>query len=366
MCALHASWRPVTARTTVGHVRANAAIPLESAAIVTTMSIVRPSGRPRARRGAKAEPKIWITPVNDRARPIVTASSRYSSRRTNSRRVFIPWLPRLLMNMRTNSARRTVLRQMKVKPSPTSVFTLSRPSSSPAWNICDRSEVDVVERRHAQEDGERRHVEQRGQPERVRGSVRAAERERADGESAEAWADDAGHAVGGEVRRVRRGELVGLDERGDDTEVRRDPPDHLERAEDERDAVEEAEGEEAEVDGDRDEGRPDHAEDRGDAQEAPLLGPIDEGSGERAEEHVGDRLDDAKDRRRADVVRQVQDEERQRETHDLVADGSRGDRRGEEREPLVAQRPGSHGATIGTNDSRRLPLRSQRRALPDG
>ena len=33
---------------------------------------------------AKAEPKIWMTPVNDKARPIVSASRRYSSRRTNS------------------------------------------------------------------------------------------------------------------------------------------------------------------------------------------------------------------------------------------------------------------------------------------
>ena len=33
----------------------------------------------------------------------------------------MPWLPRLLMNMRTKSARSTVLRQMKVNPSPTSV-----------------------------------------------------------------------------------------------------------------------------------------------------------------------------------------------------------------------------------------------------
>ena len=130
MCALHASCRPVTASRIICHDRANAAAPLESAASETTMSIVSPSGRPRARRGANAEPKIWMTPVNDRARPIVTASSLYCSRRTNSRRVFIPWLPRLLMNIRTKSARSTVLRQMKVKPSPTSLRTLATVSGA--------------------------------------------------------------------------------------------------------------------------------------------------------------------------------------------------------------------------------------------
>src|SRR5258708_6588552 len=77
-----------------------------------------------------ADRKIWMNPVNERARRMVTGSSRYSSRRTNSRSVLMPWLPKLLMNMSTNRARSTVLRQMNVNPSATSLFTFATVSGA--------------------------------------------------------------------------------------------------------------------------------------------------------------------------------------------------------------------------------------------
>ena len=164
--------------------------------------------------------------------------------------------------------------------------------------------VDVVDRRHQKEDDDRRNERERGDVHGVR-CPEGSDREATDGRS-----EDARGPVDAEIRGVRAGELIRLDESGHDAEVGGHAPGDLDRAEKESDHVEQVEREHAHGDRDRDRERQRDAQQIAADEEATLVRPVDEDSGDPTEEDVGKRLHEAQRGRRGDRVGQVKDEDR--------------------------------------------------------
>ncbi len=168
--------------------------------------------------------------------------------------------------------------------------------------------------------------------------MRVAEGERPDRDTTDGRSDDARDAIGGQVSGVRRREFVSLDQRRNDAEVGCDTPDHLKRAQYECQAVQQPKRENAHGHRERNERSEDDAQCGRDCEQAPLVGPVDECAGDRAEQDVRNALDDAQEGGGADVVREIEDQDREREPLDLVADRAGGHRGGEPSEPFVPQR----------------------------
>jgi hypothetical protein len=204
------------------------------------------------------------------------------------------------------------------------------------WRHLSRG--DLEDRWHPIEEGKGREEGERRDPHR------AHVPDGGDGEPSERRPDDARRPVRREEDRVGVRQLVLFHQRGHDAEVRGHAPQDLDRAEQEADDVQELDGEHAADGGERDRnGQGDPRDVAGD-EEPALVHSVDEGSGGRAKEDVRERLDDAQDRGGGDRVGQVEDQEWQCQTRDLIRDGAEADGRGEQSEPFMTERPFAHGA----------------------
>ena len=164
--------------------------------------------------------------------------------------------------------------------------------------------MQVVDRRHEEEDEERRHEGERCDVHRVCGA------ERRDRKAPDRGPEDARGPVDPEVGRVGARQLVRLDERRDHAEVRRHAPRDLDRPEKETDEVQEVEAEDADRDRDRDGERERDTERVAGDEKFSLIRAIDQNAEDAAEEDIWQRLHQTERGGRGDGVSQVKDEER--------------------------------------------------------